>query len=97
MHDINRVVLVGRLTQDPELRSIPSGTAVCNLRIACNSSQREADGEYGERPNYFDVERVRLARREGLPTTCARAAGSASTGAWAGASGRPPRSRDARQ
>ncbi len=55
MHDINRVVLVGRLTQDPELRSIPSGTAVCNLRIASNSSQKEADGEWGERPNFFDV------------------------------------------
>jgi single-strand DNA-binding protein len=55
MHDINRVVLVGRLTQDPELRSIPSGTAVCNLRLANNSRQKEPDGEWGERPNFFDV------------------------------------------
>jgi single-strand DNA-binding protein len=55
MHDINRVVLVGRLTRDPELRSIPSGRAVCDLRIATNSSHKEADGEWGERPNFFDV------------------------------------------
>jgi single-strand DNA-binding protein len=52
---INRVVLVGRLTRDPELRALPSGTSVCSLRIACNSAQRDAAGEFTERPNYFDV------------------------------------------
>jgi single-strand DNA-binding protein len=52
---INRVVLVGRLTKDPELRALPSGSSVCSLRIACNSSRRDADGEYLERPNFFDV------------------------------------------
>src|SRR6185369_12990735 len=50
-----RVVLVGRLTRDPELRSLPSGRSVCSLRIACNSSRKDADGAYQERPNYFDV------------------------------------------
>jgi single-strand DNA-binding protein len=53
--NINRVVLIGRLTRDPELRSLPSGTSVCTLRIACNGSRRDADGDYHERPNYFDV------------------------------------------
>jgi single-strand DNA-binding protein len=53
--NINRVVLVGRLTRDPELRALPSGASVCALRIACNGSRRDADGEYHERPNYFDV------------------------------------------
>jgi single-strand DNA-binding protein len=52
---INRVVLVGRLTRDPELRALPSGTSVCGLRIACNSSRVDPDGEWIERPNYFDV------------------------------------------
>jgi single-strand DNA-binding protein len=54
-YSINRVVLVGRLTRDPELRALPSGTSVCALRIACNSSRRDPEGELKERPNYFDV------------------------------------------
>jgi single-strand DNA-binding protein len=52
---INRVVLVGRLTRDPELRALPSGISACSLRVACNSSRRDAEGEYQERPNFFDV------------------------------------------
>ncbi len=52
---INRVVIVGRLTRDVELRSLPSGRSVANLRIACNSSHKDADGQTSERPNYFDV------------------------------------------
>jgi single-strand DNA-binding protein len=53
--DINRVVLVGRLTHDPELRELPSGQSVSNLRIACNGTRRDEEGEYHERPHYFDV------------------------------------------
>jgi single-strand DNA-binding protein len=52
---INRVVLVGRLTRDPDLRALPNGISVCALRIACNSSRKDNDGEFQERPNYFDV------------------------------------------
>jgi single-strand DNA-binding protein len=52
---INRVVLVGRLTRDPELRSLPSGSSVCSLRVACNESRLSDDGERIERPSYFDV------------------------------------------
>src|ERR1700724_4360662 len=52
---INRVVLVGRLTREPDLRALPSGTSVCALRIACNSFRRDPNGEPTERPNYFDV------------------------------------------
>jgi single-strand DNA-binding protein len=54
-HSLNRVVLIGRLTRDPELRSTPAGTSVCGMRLACNSSRKDAEGVYTERPNYFDV------------------------------------------
>jgi single-strand DNA-binding protein len=54
--NINRVVLVGNLTRDPELRHTPSGTAVCSLRLAVNSRRKDAStGEWGEKPNYFDI------------------------------------------
>ena len=54
--NINRVVLTGNLTADPELRWLPSGTAVCELRIASNTSRRDAaTSEWIEKANYFDV------------------------------------------
>src|SRR5689334_22002827 len=54
--NINRVVLVGNLTKDPELRHTPSGTAVCSLRLAVNTRRKDgATGEWTEKPNYFDV------------------------------------------
>ena len=53
--NINRVVMTGNLTRDPELRSLPSGMAVCSLRIACNTRRKGASGEWEDKPNYFDV------------------------------------------
>jgi single-strand DNA-binding protein len=56
MANINRVVLVGNLTRDPELRHTPSGMAVCSLRIAVNTRRKDAtSGEWTEKPNYFDI------------------------------------------
>ena len=52
--NINRVVLTGNLTRDPELRSLESGTSVCSLRIASNS-RRKSGGEWVDKPNYFSV------------------------------------------
>jgi len=53
---INRVVLVGNLTRDPELRNTPSGMAVCSLRIAVNTRRKDqASGQWVEKPNYFDI------------------------------------------
>jgi single-strand DNA-binding protein len=54
--NINRVVLTGNLTRDPELRSTPGGTSVCTLRVAVNSRRKEAEsGQWVDKPNYFDV------------------------------------------
>lgn len=54
-NNINVVVVTGNLTADPELRSTPSGTPVCKLRIAVNTSRKSADGNWEEKPNYFNV------------------------------------------
>jgi single-strand DNA-binding protein len=53
--NINRVVITGNLTRDPELRSTGSGTSVCSLRIASNSRTKDASGNWTDKPNYFDV------------------------------------------
>jgi single-strand DNA-binding protein len=53
--NINRVIVVGNLTRDPELRHTPSGTAVCSLRIAVNTSRKDETGQWVDKPNYFDV------------------------------------------
>lgn len=52
---INRIVLVGRLTRDPELRPLPSGGNVCSLRVACNGRRKRPDGEYEDKPGFFSV------------------------------------------
>ena len=54
--NINRVILTGRLTRDPELRSLPSGMSVCSLRLAFNTRKKDpSTGEWGEKGNFIDV------------------------------------------
>src|ERR1700691_2674856 len=54
--NINRVVLTGNLTADPELRSLPSGNSVCKLRVACNTRRKNGStGEWVDKPNFFNV------------------------------------------
>ena len=56
MANINRVILTGNLTSDPELSSLPSGTQVCKLRLAVNRRYKDqSSGEWVEKPNYFDI------------------------------------------
>ena len=55
MANINRVVLVGNLTRDPELRHTPGGTPVCSLRIAVNSRRKDETGQWIDKPNYFSI------------------------------------------
>ena len=48
--------MTGNLTADPELRSLPSGSSVCKLRIACNTRRKDGgSGEWVDKPNYFNV------------------------------------------
>ena len=53
--NINRVIITGNLTRDPELRSTSGGTSVCSLRIATNTRRRDASGEWTDKANFFDV------------------------------------------
>lgn len=53
--NINRVILTGNLTKDPELRALPGGSTVCSLRLACNTRRKSASGDWEDKPNYFDV------------------------------------------
>ncbi len=56
MANINRVILTGNLTADPELSTLPSGTSVCRLRLAVNRRYKDqSSGEWTEKPNYFDI------------------------------------------
>lgn len=52
---INRVVMTGNLTRDPELRNTGNGTPVCSLRLACNTRRKDQSGEWVDKPNYFDI------------------------------------------
>ena len=54
--NINRVILTGNLTRDPEMKALPSGTSVCSLRIANNTRRKNNEtGSWEDVPNYFDV------------------------------------------
>ena len=53
--NINRVVLTGNLTADPDLRETPGGLKICKLRVACNTRRKDQSGQWVDKPNYFDV------------------------------------------
>lgn len=51
----NQVILMGNLTRDPELRTIPSGQSVCSFSLALNRSYKGSDGNWQEATDYIDV------------------------------------------
>jgi single-strand DNA-binding protein len=55
MRDLNKVMLIGNLTRDPELRTIPSGQSVCSLTIAVNRSWTNSTGARQDAVEYVDV------------------------------------------
>lgn len=52
---VNRVILVGNLGDDPQLRYTGTGTAVCNLRLATNESYKDASGNWQERTEWHSL------------------------------------------
>lgn len=53
MANFNKVILIGNLTKDPEMRYTPQGTAVVNLRLAVNRRFRDKSGEQKEEVCYI--------------------------------------------
>ena len=54
--DLNKVMIIGRLTRDPELRAIPSGASVCQLGIATNYVyNNQQSGQKVEQVEYHNV------------------------------------------
>ena len=54
-NNFNKVVLVGRLTRDVELRHTGSGTAVAEISLAVNNRRRNQQGEWEDEASFFDV------------------------------------------
>lgn len=55
MASYNRVILVGNLTRDIELRYIPSGQAVSDVTVAVNDRRKTASGDWVDEPTFVDV------------------------------------------
>lgn len=55
MASVNKVILIGNLTRDPEVRFMPNGEAVCNFSIACNETWKDKDGEKHEKVEFINI------------------------------------------
>ncbi len=51
----NKIILVGNLGRDPELRYTPSGDAVCDFSMATNDRKKDKSGEFQDVPTWFRV------------------------------------------
>lgn len=55
MASLNKVILIGNLTRDPEIRYTPKGSAVCDLGLAVNRRYKTDNGEWQEEVTFIDV------------------------------------------
>lgn len=55
MKSVNKVILIGNLGKDPELRYTTSGQAVCNFSLATNETWKDADGQTKERTEWHNI------------------------------------------
>ena len=53
--DLNKVMLIGRITQDPEVRTTPSGTAVANFSIATNLTWVDKQGQKQDKAEFHNI------------------------------------------
>jgi single-strand DNA-binding protein len=53
--DLNKAMIIGRLTKDPEVRATPSGTNVANFSVATNFSWKDSSGNKQDRTEYHDI------------------------------------------
>ncbi|HDL74999.1 MAG TPA: single-stranded DNA-binding protein [bacterium] len=53
--NLNKVIIVGNLTSDPELKNTPSGQSVCNFRVATNRIWNDKDGQQQKKVEYHSV------------------------------------------
>ena len=56
MAKLNKVMLIGNLTRDPELRVTPKGTAICQFSLAVNRKFKDESGGEREEVTYVDIE-----------------------------------------
>ena len=56
MASLNKVLLIGNLTRDPEVRMMSNGRPVCNFGLALNRSYKDSDGNRKEETTFVDVE-----------------------------------------
>ena len=52
---LNKVILIGRLGRDPEVRYMPNGEAVCNFSVATSESWKDSNGQKQERSEWHNV------------------------------------------
>ena len=56
MASLNKVLLIGNLTRDPDVRVMNNGRPVCNFGLALNRSYKDAEGNRKEEATFVDVE-----------------------------------------
>ena len=56
MASYNKVILIGNLTRDPEVRYTPKGTAIAKIGLAVNRYWRDANGEQKEEVTFVDID-----------------------------------------
>ena len=55
MYSLNKALIIGNLTRDPEIKTIPNGQTVCNFAVATNRRYKDKDGNTVDTPEYHEV------------------------------------------